>query len=88
MFAPALWGLYIFFHRLNSLHSNNNRHFYIELFLECFLFWTAFCGLLSYYINGSPNPHELALVYVLLSSLLFAGFAVSIEWMLHNLFVE
>ena len=31
--APALWGAYLFFHRINSLHSYNHRHFYVEYFM-------------------------------------------------------
>ena len=29
IFAPILWGTFIFFHRINSLHSFNHRHFYV-----------------------------------------------------------
>ena len=55
IFAPALWGTYIFFHRINSLHSFNHRHFYFEYFLECFLFWVSMCGILSKYFDGEPS---------------------------------
>ena len=30
--SPVLWGVYIFFHRLNTNHSFNLRHFYVEYF--------------------------------------------------------
>jgi hypothetical protein len=30
--APLVWAGYLYFHRLNSLHSYNSRHFYIELY--------------------------------------------------------
>jgi hypothetical protein len=54
--APALWGAYIFFHRLSSLHSFDPRHFYIEFFMEGFLFWMFTSALISYYLDGTPNP--------------------------------
>jgi hypothetical protein len=31
--SPALWGVYIFFHRLNSYHTFNHKNFYFEFFL-------------------------------------------------------
>lgn len=30
--APVLWGLYIFYHRIFSLHSYKHQHFYVEYF--------------------------------------------------------
>ena len=51
IFAPILWGGYIFFHRINGLHSFNHQHSYFEYFFECFLFWMAICNLLCFYIK-------------------------------------
>lgn len=27
--SPAIWGVYIIFHRFNSYHSFNHKHFYL-----------------------------------------------------------
>jgi hypothetical protein len=86
--APAMWGLYIFFHRLNSLHSFSHCHFYSEFFFESFLFVFALCGLLSYYVDGAPNSEPWTLVYVLIASL-FGGYALdSFERTLHRRFMK
>ena len=53
---PGVWGAYLFYHRFFSLHSFKQTFFYVEYFLEIFLFWMATCGLLSHHIDQSPNP--------------------------------
>lgn len=70
VFLPAIWGGYIFFHRIASLHSYNHQHFYVELYLEGFLLWMSFSSLLSYNISGTPNSQSLSLIYSLICSLL------------------
>lgn len=79
IFAPALWGSYIFFHRINSLHSFNHRHFYFEYFLECFLFWVSMCGILSKYFDGEPSSEPKVLFYTLVSSLIVAYTLMNVE---------
>ena len=51
IFAPVLWGGYIFIHRINGLHSFNHQHSYFQYFLECFLFWIAISNILCFYIR-------------------------------------
>ena len=79
VFAPALFGTFIFFHRINSLHSYKHKHFYIEYFMEAFLFWFSLNGLLSYYLNGAPSYEEMILLFIFFSSILAAYSTVCIE---------
>ena len=52
--APALWGFYIFYHRINSLRSSNHRHFYKELFLESFIFFSFAISCILYNFSSQP----------------------------------
>lgn len=53
--VPLLWATYIFYHRINSFHSFNSKHFYVEFSLECFIFIASLLCCLSYYIVGKTN---------------------------------
>lgn len=48
----GLLGFYIFWHRLFSIHSYNQKHFYYEYFLELCLFFIAFSNIVSYYVSN------------------------------------
>ena len=54
IFVPALWGAYIFFHRLFSVHSYKHEHFYLEYLMEGVLFGVGVNGALIYHIQGFP----------------------------------
>jgi len=50
--VTGLWGAYLFWHRLFSVHNFEQRHFYVEYFMEATVFWMAVNNILSYYIEG------------------------------------
>jgi hypothetical protein len=55
--------------------------------MEAALFWVAVSGALSYYIEGTPNPESLSLVYTLVSSLMMGYVLVNIELKLQSKFM-
>ena len=48
----GLLGFYIFWHRLLSIHSYNQKHFYYEYFWELCLFFVALSNIVSYYASN------------------------------------
>ena len=52
--AAGLWGAYLFWHRFNSLHSFDPRHYLFEYFLEAVVFWTATKNIILFAIVQQP----------------------------------
>jgi hypothetical protein len=48
----GLLGFYIFWHRLLSIHSYSQKHFYYEYFWELCLFFVALSNIVSYYASS------------------------------------
>jgi hypothetical protein len=80
MFIIAgFWAIYIFWHRLFSIHSYNQKHFYVEYFMEAALFWIALSNLIYYYASNGPVLEEFSFIYTLCSAGVVAGLLLSIE---------
>ena len=77
--APILWGLYIFYHRINNLKTFNHRHFYVDLFLEYFLFFTALTVFCVIQFETTPNINLMALTYTLIAGLCGGFIGVCVE---------
>lgn len=75
----ALLGAYVGWHRLFSIHSYQQDHFYIEYFMESFVLWMGVNNILSYYIEGANTSQPMSLVYALFSAVLIAVLLMNIE---------
>ena len=86
--VAALFGGYIVWHRLFSVHSYQQEHFYVEFFMESVLFWMAVNNILSYYIEGPIVTQPMSLVYAFLSAILVAVLLMNIEKTAENQFIQ
>jgi hypothetical protein len=77
--VTGLLGFYIFWHRLLSVHSYNQKHFYVEYFLEGALLWMAASNLIYYYASNGPVLEEFSFIYTLFSAAFVAGLLLSVE---------
>lgn len=57
---PAILGAYIFFFRFLSIHSYEQKHFYVVYFMEIMLVWFAVNNVITVYI---PDKEHLNFVY-------------------------
>ena len=80
MFLVAgLYGVYLFWHRFLSVHTYEQKHFYVEYFMEATVFWVAVNNILSYYIEGNNADESMGFIYALLSALLIGLLLVNVE---------
>jgi hypothetical protein len=86
--VTALLGIYIGWHRLFSIHSYQQDHFYVEYFMESIVFWMAVNNILSYYIEGASTAQPMSLVYSLFSAILIAMLLMNIEKSAENKFIQ
>lgn len=75
----TLLGGYIFWHRLFSIHSYCQRHFYIEYFMEVFLFWVALNHAMLRYITENSTESDMLFIYILIAASSFAVMLVAVE---------
>jgi hypothetical protein len=83
-----LWGGYLFFHRLLSIHTYAQQHFYVEFYMESVLAWFALNNVISYYIQGPNDPIPTSFIYAGLSAVLGALLLVNMERNFENRFIE
>jgi hypothetical protein len=81
-------GIYLFWHRLFSVHSYNQKHFYVEYFFEIVLFWMAVSNLTYYYASGATVFEEFSFLYTLFAAMLVAVLLMSIEYRCEEGFVK
>ena len=60
--AAALWAVYLFWHRLNSLHSYDPRHYLFEYALEAVVFWAAVKNIILLYTADGPLQSRFGLL--------------------------
>jgi hypothetical protein len=75
----ALWGFYMFWHRLLSTHAYYQQHFYVEYFMEAVVFWLSVNNLLSYYIEGPNTTMPMSLFYSIFTAILLSMLTISFE---------
>jgi hypothetical protein len=86
--ATGLLAAYIFWHRLFSIHSYNQSHFYVEYFLEAALFWMAASNLIYYYVSSGAVKEEFGFVYTISSAAGVAALLLSIEARAEDAFLK
>jgi hypothetical protein len=75
----GLLGIYIFWHRLLSIHTYNQIHFYFEYCLELCLFFVALSNIISYYASSGVNTEQFSYLYCSIASFSFAFFVIALE---------
>ena len=68
----GVWGIYIFWHRLMSIHTHKQSHFYVEYFMEVILFWVALNNIVSIYLKQTSTESEYSFLYVFISGVFVA----------------
>lgn len=86
--VTALVGVYMGWHRLFSVHSYQQDHFYTEYFMESVLLWMAVNNILSYYIEGPTTTQSMSLLYAFFSAALVGLLLMNIEKMAEGQFVQ